>query len=234
MAKILDGKEVASKIISECASKVSDMLTADGFVPKLDVVCVGEDGSSASYLKGIEKKAGEAGVLFDVHKCESTIDKQDLLDLIEDLNEDDKVQGILLMRPLPGELKQCENEICEAISASKDIDAARQLSVAGPYLGNNAFAPCTAESCMAILHHFGIEVEGKRAVVIGRSLVVGKPVANMLQNENATVTVCHSKTQNMEKITKDADIVIVATGTPKKFGAKYFTKGQVVIDAGIN
>lgn len=85
-----------------------------------------------------------------------------------------------------------------------------------------------------VLHHFGIEAEGKRAVVIGRSLVVGKPVANMLQNENATVTVCHSKTQNMEKITKDADIVIVATGTPKKFGAKYFTKGQVVIDAGIN
>lgn len=234
MAKILDGKEVATSIITDCANKVSDMLTSGGLAPKLAVVCVGDDGSSASYLKGIEKRAAEAGVLFDIHKCESNIEKQDLLDLIEDLNEDDKVHGILLMRPLPGELKSFEKEICEAISASKDVDAARQLSVAGPYFGNNAFAPCTAESCIAILHHFGIEIEGKRAVVIGRSLVVGKPVANMLQNENATVTVCHSKTQNMEQITKNADIVIVATGTPKKFGAKYFTKGQVVIDAGIN
>lgn len=234
MAKLLDGKEVALSIISDCANKVSEILTESGLAPKLDVICVGDDGSSASYLKGIEKRAGEAGVIFDIHNLESNVDKHDLLDLIEDLNNDDKVNGILLMRPLPGDLKNFEQEICNSISNEKDVDAARELSVAGSYLGNNSFAPCTAESCMAILHHYGIEIEGKRAVVIGRSLVVGKPVANMLLNENATVTVCHSKTQNMEEISKQADIVIVATGTPKKFGAKYFAKDQVVIDAGIN
>ena len=234
MGKILDGKEVASTIITDCATKVSDMLTSGELAPKLSVICVGDDGSSASYIKGIEKRAAEAGVLFDINRFESSIFKEELLDFIDNLNNDEKVNGILIMRPFPGEAKSFEQEICEAIAPDKDVDAARQLSVAGAYLGNNAFAPCTAESCMAILHHFGIEVEGKRAVVIGRSLVVGKPVANMLQNENATVTVCHSKTQNMEKITKDADIVIVATGTPKKFGAKYFTKDQVIIDAGIN
>ena len=234
MAKILDGKEVTATILQDCATKVSNKISTDALAPKLSIISVGDNSSNASYIKAMQKAAAETGCLFEIHEFDEDIDKQKIIELIEDLNGDDKTDGILLLRPLPGELRQFETEICEVISEDKDVDAACQLSVAGAYLGNNAFAPCTAESCMEILHHYGIEIEGKRACVVGRSLVVGKPVANMLLNENATVTICHSKTKNMSSITKKADIVIVATGTPKQFGAKYFSEGQVVIDAGIN
>ena len=234
MVKILDGKEVAASIIRDCAEHVSEIVTSGALAPKLTVICVGENSSNDSYLKGIQNKAAEAGVLVSVENLSKDISFDELKDLINELNEDEKVNGILLMRPLPGELKEKEAEICECIAAEKDVDAARQLSVAGAYLGNNAFAPCTAESCMAILKHYDIDIAGKKVVVIGRSLVVGKPVANMLLNENATVTVCHSKTKNMQSITKKADIVVVATGTPKMFNEKFFSKGQIVVDAGIN
>lgn len=234
MAKILDGKQVAASILQDCATTVSNKISTDGLAPKLSIISVGDDSSNASYIKAMQKAAAETGCLFEIHEFDKHTDKHQIIELIEDLNADDKVNGILLLRPLPGELRQFETEICEAISDEKDVDAARQLSVAGAYLGNNAFAPCTAESCMEILHHFDIDIEGKRACVVGRSLVVGKPVANMLLNENATVTICHSKTKNMSSFTKKADIVIVATGTPKQFSAKYFSEDQVVIDAGIN
>ena len=234
MAKLLDGKEVAASIIKDCAERVSEIVTESGLAPKLCVICVGDSSSNASYLKGIENRAAEAGVLVGVENLDENISFDELKDLICELNDSDKVDGILLMRPLPGQLKEKEAEVCELIAPDKDVDAARQLSVAGPFLGNNAFAPCTAESCMAILKHYDIDVAGKKVVVIGRSLVVGKPVANMLLNENATVTVCHSKTKNMQTVTKKADIVVVATGTARKFDEKYFSKGQIVIDAGIN
>ena len=234
MAKILDGKEVANAINQKNADRVSEIISSGSLVPKLAVVCVGDSASNASYLKGIEKRASEAGVLYDLKEFPEDISIEKLCEQIERLNEDEKVNGILLLRPLAGGLKQFEADICEKISPEKDVDAATKLSVAGAYLGSNAYAPCTAESCVAILDHFGIDIEGKHVVVIGRSLVVGKPVANMLLNRNATVTVCHSKTENIASISKKADIVVVATGTANKFGAKYFSKGQVVIDAGIN
>lgn len=234
MVKILDGKEVANAISQKNADRVSEIISTGSLVPKLAVVCVGDSASNASYLKGIEKRASEAGVLYDLREFPEDISVEDLCEQIEELNEDEKVNGILLLRPLAGGLKQFETDICEKISAEKDVDAARKLSVAGAYLGSNAYAPCTAESCVAILDHFGIDIEGKHVVVIGRSLVVGKPVANMLLNRNATVTVCHSKTENIASISKKADIVVVATGTANKFGSKYFSKDQVVVDAGIN
>lgn len=234
MAKILRGKVVADKIIQDCASRVSEALTCDSVVPKLAVVSIGEDKSNDSYLNGIENKASEAGVLFEHHQFSEDVSIDKIKDFIQELNDDEKVNGILLLRPLPKSILHFESELCELIDIDKDVDAARQLSVAGAYLGIKSFCTCTAESCMAILHHYNIEIEGKHAVVIGRSLVVGKPVGNLLLNENATVTLCHSKSQNMEKITRSADIVIVAVGQAKKFGPKYFSEGQVVIDAGIN
>lgn len=234
MAKLLKGKDVSDSIIQQCAAKVSEMITDGKMAPKLAVVCVGESSSNDSYLKGIEKKAGEAGVLFSVKSLEENVSLSDLKELIDDLNNDEKVNGILLMRPLPENLRAFERDVCELISPQKDVDAARSMSVAGTYLGLKSYAPCTAEACIKILKHYKINVEGKRIVVIGRSLVVGKPVANMLINMNATVTICHSKSENIEQITKDADVVIVATGTAKKFDASYFSSHQTIIDAGIN
>lgn len=234
MTKILDGKLVAEAIIQDCAQRVSEKISRGELSPKLSVVCVGDDDSNNSYLKGIEKKAADAGILFEVHQLSEDASKDDLISEIQNLNADDTVNGILLMRPLPASLRSFESEICEYIATEKDVDAAKKLSVAGAYLGIPAYGACTAESCMEILHYYDIDIEGKHAVVIGRSLVVGKPVGNLLLNENATVTICHSKTKNIEKLSKQADIVIVATRTPKKFGKKYFSEGQVVIDAGIN
>lgn len=234
MAKLLKGKPVSDFIINQCATKVSDIITKEGNSPELAVVSVGQDASNESYLKGIQKKSSEAGIVFNSYVLDSDSTFEDLADQIVKLNNNDAVSGILLMRPLPDGLKHYEREICELIDSKKDVDAANSLSVAGAFLGTDAYPPCTAEACMKILDYYDCELEGKHAVVIGRSLVVGKPLANLLLNRNATVTVCHSKSENLAKISKSADIVIVATGTPKKFGAKYFSKGQFVVDAGIN
>lgn len=234
MAKLLKGNEVAAEIIQRCAAHVSERITNGGTAPKLAIIEVGQDASNASYLKGIHKKAAEAGVLCDFVHLDKTSTQKKLLALVSSLNDDNNVDGILLLRPLPKNCDLNERAICETILPDKDVDSANSNSLASTYTGNPGYAPCTAEACMKILHHNNIEVAGKRVVVLGRSLVVGKPVANMLQNENATVTVCHSKTQDIASFTCNADIVIVATGTPKQFDASYFSKEQVVVDAGIN
>lgn len=234
MAKILNGKEVSKSIIDKCAEKVSEKITNGQLAPKLSVIVIGQSEANNSYLKGINKKSSEAGVLFDIHQLDVDVSEDKVEKLICELNNNKKVNGILLMRPFPKDCMVDEHKVCQMIKAEKDVDAARDLSVAGVYLESNDYAPCTAESCMAILKYYNVDLAGKRAVVVGRSLVVGKPVANMLLNENASVTICHSKTQNIEKITKQADIVVLATGNPRKFDDKYFSKGQIVIDAGIN
>lgn len=234
MAKLLKGKDVSNNIIQHCAAKVSEIITNGGLAPQLAVVSVDYDSSNDSYLKGIRKKSADAGVLYQHIELEQDINQTDLLTVINDLNNDDKINGILLLRPFPKNSSLDEFEACEAIAPEKDVDAARISSLSSTYLNIGGYIPCTAEACIKILNHYGIEIAGKQAVVIGRSLIVGKPVANILQNLNATVTICHSQTHDIAKISKQADIVVVATGTAKKFSAKYFKKGQVVIDAGIN
>ena len=161
------------------------------------------------------------------------VTQEALLAAINDLNEDDAVHGVLMFRPLPKHLN--ENEACEALAPEKDVDGITRGSMASIYSGKGAgFAPCTAESCIEILKYNNVEMSGKRAVVIGRSLVIGKPVAMLLMANNATVTVCHSRTKDMPSVVKEADIVIACLGRAEMITADYFTPGQIVLDVGIN
>lgn len=234
MAKILTGKEVSDSIIRDCAESVSEKITRGSLAPKLVIVNIGNDDSNDSYIKGITKKAAEAGVLLEIQNYDLDVSKNHLIEQIHNLNDNDEVNGILLMRPFPENIRNIEHEVCEEISQKKDVDAAKDLSVAGSFLNNKSYGPCTAESCIKILDYYDCQISGKHVVVIGRSMVVGKPLANMLLNRNATVTVCHSKTSNIKKIISSADIVIVATGNAKMFNGSYFKDNQIVIDAGIN
>lgn len=234
MTKILKGKPVAESIIAQCAAKVSEKITEGGRAPKLVVISFSDDTSQASYLNGIAKKSAEAGVLFKNIEISNEESIDSIRQLIYDLNDDENVNGILLMRPFPDVFKDFESELCELINADKDVDSVKMTSLISSYVGTRGFNPCTAEAIIKMLDFYNIDIEGKHIVVIGRSLVVGKPLANMMLNRNATVTICHSKSQNINKITKSADIVVVATGRAKKFGAKYFSAKQTVIDAGIN
>lgn len=234
MAKILSGIEVAKSIIDGCAESVSTEITKTGFAPKLSIVNIGQDCSNNSYIKGISKKAAEAGVLISIINFDLDANKEQVLDKIRQLNDDDKINGILLMRPFPDYFKDIEYQACQIICPNKDVDAASDISVSGSFLYKNTFNPCTAESCIKILDYYKLHIEGKHVVIVGRSMVVGKPLANMLLNRDATVTVCHSKTENIKSIIKSADIVITACGVANKFDSNYFNEDQVIIDAGIN
>ena len=168
MSKLLKGKPVSDSIVELCAEKVSEIITKTGCSPKLAVVSIGNDASNDSYLKGISKKCGEAGIEFSINQLEENSSYLDVKKLIEGLNEDEKVSGILLMRPLPDTLASQEREICNFIDINKDIDAASDLSVAGPFLGSNAYPPCTAEACIKILDFYNIDIASKHVVVVGR------------------------------------------------------------------
>lgn len=234
MANLIKGRDVADQVLSECAAKVSENITSGKLAPKLCVVSIGDDDSNSSYLRGIHKSAGDAGIIVKTINLDTNVTRKKVAELMDSLNKDDKIQGILLMRPFPKDCSLDEHDVCEMISSIKDVDCAKQSTLTSTYISKEGIAPCTAEACVKMLEYKGVNLEGANVVVIGRSLVVGKPVANLLLNKNATVTMCHSKTKNMQDIVKSADIVIVATGTPKKFDGSYFRSGQIVIDAGIN
>ena len=235
MAQILSGREVASAMNDALLTRAG-ALAERGILPTLAIVRVGENESDLSYERGAEKRAQKVGVDVRVIALPEAVAAETLLETIRALNEDEGIHGVLLLRPLPGHLKDKSQQICNALRPDKDVDAMTDLSSAGVYQGRPdlGFPPCTPEACMKILHHYGISCAGKRAVVIGRSLVVGRPLAMMLMAEDATVTLCHSKTPNLPEIARQGDILVTAAGRLGFVDAGFVRPGQVVLDVSVN
>ena len=231
MAVVMDGKEVARKVREELKLEV-DSLKEKGITPKLAVIMVGDDPSSKIYVRNKSKACEEIGIEYEEHLLGSNIEMSELLGLIEELNNRKDVNGILLQSPIPEGLDI--DAAFRAISDKKDVDGFSPINVGKLCLGQDTFISCTPNGVMKLLEAYNIDIEGKNAVVIGRSNIVGKPMFQCLLSKNATVTLCHSKTRNLSEITKAADIVVAAIGRPKFVTAEMIKEGAVVIDVGIN
>ena len=234
MAKQLLGKEVTEALNAKLQAR-TEALKAKGISPKLAIVRCGENPSDISYEKGAIKRAELIGVETEVILLPQDITKEALIAKIEELNADTSVHGVLMFRPLPAHLKADQSEICNKLAAEKDVDCMTDLSNAGVYTGKPlGFPPCTPQACMEILDYYNVDLKGKNVAVIGRSLVVGKPAAMMLMAKNATVTVCHTKTVDVEGICKKADIIVSSAGVLNSLTKDYVSEGQTVIDVSIN
>lgn len=232
MTMLLKGAEV-SKALNEKIKEDVKMLKDKGISPALATIRLGERPDDVSYEKGVTKRCENLGIESKHILLSENVKEEELLKVIKECNSDENIHGILLFRPLPKHLK--EEKICDAIAAKKDVDGVKGESLAGVFTGSSeGFVPCTPRACMELLDYYGIDCTGKRAVVIGRSLVVGKPAAMMLLNRNATVTICHSKTKNLEDICREADIILAAAGNMRMIGKECFRKGQIVLDVGIH
>lgn len=234
MAKLLLGKEV-NEALNARVRAACGRLKAGGVSPTLAIVRCGERPDDLSYERGALKRAEALGVAVERFLLPEDVSKAELLKTIDGLNANDAIHGVLLFRPLPKHLKADQDEICNRLDPRKDVDGMTDLSNADVFMGKPlGFAPCTPAACMEILDHYGIDCTGKRAVVLGRSLVVGKPAAMMLLGKNATVTVCHTKTKNVADIAREADILVSAAGVLGSLTKDYVRPGQVVIDVSIN
>lgn len=231
MAKIIDGKLISAQIRQECKEKVAT-LKQEGKEVCLVVVQVGEDPASSVYVRNKIKACEEIGIVSKSYKLEESTTEEELLQLIDILNKDNSVNGILVQLPLPKHMD--EKTITQAISPKKDVDGFHNESVGALVLGQEGFLSCTPAGIIQLLKRSNIEIEGKHCVIVGRSNIVGKPMALLLLRENATVTICHSKTKNLKEMTKQGDIVIAAIGKPKFFDETYIKDGAVVIDVGIH
>ncbi len=232
MARQLLGKEVTAALNERIKADVA-ALNEKGIKPTLGIIRVGERPDDLSYERGATKRCETLGVEYKKYLLPADVSQEELLKVIDEVNNDDAIHGVLMFRPLPKHINQTVVE--NALAAEKDVDCQTDASLGGVFTGKKVgFPPCTPQACMEILDHYGIDCTGKKAVVIGRSLVVGKPAAMMLIKKNATVTVCHTKTVDMPSVTREADIVIVAAGRAGVVGAEYVSEGQIVIDVGIN
>ena len=232
MAKRLSGKEVTAALNARIRANV-ETCRAHGVEPTLCMVRVGDNPSDMSYERGAAKRCETLGVACKQVHLPEDVSQEELLSVIEDVNQDPAIHGLLLFRPLPKHLDQALIE--NALDPAKDVDCMTDLSMSGVFTGKQiGFPPCTPQACMEILDHYGYDCTGKKAVVIGRSLVVGKPAAMMLIKKNATVTICHTRTKDMPAVTRDADLIIVAAGRAGVIGADYVREGQTIIDVGIN
>lgn len=228
MANIIDGKAVSAAV----KEQVRDEIARDGIKAGLAVVIVGNDPASRVYVNNKKKACEFCGITsFEYALPEETTMKQ-LLELIDALNSDEKVNGILVQLPLPRQLD--EKEVIARISPEKDVDAFHEQNVGKIMIGNYSFLPCTPSGCMDLIHSTGVEISGKECVVIGRSNIVGKPMAMLLLHENGTVTICHSRTKNLAEVCRRADILVAAVGKPNFVTADMVKEGAVVIDVGIN
>ncbi|WP_338586254.1 tetrahydrofolate dehydrogenase/cyclohydrolase catalytic domain-containing protein [Clostridium baratii] len=230
MDKIINGREVSKDIKENIKNFIEERNLKGLKLPKIASILVGNDGGSIYYLNSQEKVATSLGVLFDKIILEDSIKEEELKDLIIKLNLDDSVHGIMIQLPLPKGIN--EKNIINTISPKKDIDCLTYESVGKLYLGEEGFKPCTPNSILTLLKSKNIELEGKEVVVLGRSNIVGKPAVQLLLNENATVTICHSRTKNLKEVCKKADILVVAIGKPKFINSEYIKDGAVIIDVG--
>lgn len=228
---IINGKELVADIRGKLKEEI-DVLAHGGFRPGLAVVLVGDDPASAVYVRNKAKACEQVGIYSEVHRLPAETSQTELLELVDKLNRDSNIHGILVQLPLPAHIS--EDAVIDAIAVEKDVDGFHPINVGNLSIGKPSLLPCTPAGIIEIIKRTGISISGKRAVVIGRSNIVGKPVAMLLLRENATVTVCHSRTENMKELCREADILVVAIGKPK-FVTKDFVKpGAVVIDVGIN
>ena len=234
MAKQLLGKEVTAALNDKIKARVK-VMRGKGIVPNLGIIRCGEDPSDLAYEKGAVKRAESVGINVVKFLLPRDVSKEDLLAKIDEINADYHIHGVLMFRPLPDHLKEYESEICNRLDPDKDIDCMTDLSNAGIFMGKElGFPPCTPQACMEILDYYGIDLKGKNVVVIGRSLVVGKPVAMMLMKKNATVTICHTKTVDLAGIARKADIIVSSAGVLKSLTKDFVSPGQIVIDVSIN
>ncbi len=234
MAKQLLGKEVNEALVAALQTRTA-ALKEKGITPTLGIIRLGENPSDLSYEKGATKRAEEVGVAVKNYILPETATKEEVLKVIDEVNADASVHGVLMFRPLPKHLKNDQDEICNRLAPCKDVDSMTHMSNAGVFEGQDlGYAPCTPAACMEILDHYGIDCKGKNAVVIGRSLVVGKPAAMMLMAKNATVTICHTKTVNTAEICKNADIIVTAAGVLGSLTKDFVREGQIVIDVSMN
>lgn len=228
----ISGKELSAKLKAEMAAEVAAFPEKYGRVPHLVVILVGDDPASISYVTGKAKASEVVGIRNTTIRRPADISENELLDLIRQLNADDAVDGILVQLPLPGHIS--EAKVIETISREKDVDGFHPLNVAALWQKQPCILPCTPKGIIKMLESAGVEIEGKRAVVIGRSNIVGLPVAKLLLDRNATVTIAHSRTRNLPELARQAEILVVAIGRPKFVTADMVSDGAVVIDVGVN
>ena len=232
MAELISGKIVSQKVRGEIASDVEAFKAEFGYAPGLAVVLVGNDPASAVYVRNKHKGCLEVGITsYQIEMPEET-SEDELLAKIDELNSNPKVNGILVQLPLPKHIN--EDKVINRISPKKDVDAFHPENVGRIVIGNYDFLPCTPAGIVELLKHYNVEIQGKSCCVVGRSNIVGKPMALLLTERNGTVTLCHSKTQNLADITKNSDILVVAIGKPEFLTADMVKDGAVVIDVGIN
>ncbi len=229
---IISGKELSAQLKSDMAQEVATFPEKYGRVPHLVVILVGDDPGSVSYVTGKAKASEVVGIKNTTIRKPENISEEELLEIIARLNADDTVDGILVQLPLPRHIS--EEKVIAAIDKSKDVDGFHPLNVAALWQKQECVLPCTPKGIIKMLKRAGVEISGKRAVVIGRSNIVGLPVAKLLLNENATVTIAHSRTKNLPEVTREAEILVVAIGRPKFVTADMVSEGAVVIDVGVN
>lgn len=232
MAKLLKGGAVASALLSKLDNDIA-ALNAKGACPSLATVRLGNKGDDVSYENSIIKRCAKTGINIYTHVLAETTSQTELINVINSLNADSSIHGILVFRPLPAHIN--DEAVRSAINPAKDVDGVTNISMAGVYSGRDlGFAPCTAEACISMLEYYGYALEGKRVVVVGRSLVIGKPVAMLLIGKNATVTVCHTKTLDMPAVCRQADILIACAGRAGVINKAHLSPGQIIIDVGVN
>lgn len=232
MAKIIDGKSISQEIREEIKLEAEEFYVNHGKRAGLAVVIVGEDPASQVYVRNKKKACGDVGMYSEVYELPKETTEQELIELIKTININDKINGILVQLPLPKHID--EEKIILSIDPMKDVDAFHPENVGRIMIGNHHFLPCTPAGVMELIHRSNIEVAGKKCVVIGRSNIVGKPMAMLLLHANGTVSICHSKTKDLASITKEADILVASIGKANFVTADMVKEGAVVIDVGIN
>lgn len=230
-ATIIDGKQVAKSIREELARE-AERLAQQGVKPGLAVILVGDDPASQSYVRGKVKGCEEVGIHSELILMEDTATEAELLETIHHLNENPNVHGILVQLPLPKHIS--EKAVIDAIHPDKDVDGFHPISIGNMMIGNETFLPCTPHGIVEMIKRTGTDIAGKHAVVVGRSNIVGKPVSMLLLQENATVSICHSRTPDLAAITRQADILVVAVGKAHMIGKEHVSPGAIVIDVGVN
>jgi methylenetetrahydrofolate dehydrogenase (NADP+)/methenyltetrahydrofolate cyclohydrolase len=232
MMKIINGKEVATKIKEELKNEIIELKNKNLRIPNLVVVLVGDNQASQVYVRNKENTCHATGILSEVLRYEETVSEEDLVLEIQRLNQEDNVDGILVQLPLPKHIN--EDTIINTIAADKDVDGFHPENIARLFLGQNGMVPCTPKGMMVLLESIGYDLTGKEVVVVGRSNIVGKPVALLCLQKNATVTIAHSRTRDLKAVCQRADVLIAAIGKAKFFNEEYIKEGAVVLDVGIN
>ena len=233
-ARLLEGKVFAGQFKEDAKTRADRLEEKYGVRPGLAVIIVGHDPASEVYVRNKHKACEELGIYSEVIEMPEESTKEEILARIDSLNKDGKIHGILVQLPLPKALRPAEAEILDSIDPVKDVDGFHPVNVGRMVKGEEALLPCTPHGCLKMLELAGIPIEGKKAVVVGRSNIVGKPMLHLLLARNATVTVCHSRTENLPAVTREADILVAAVGRPRFITAEMVKEGATVIDVGIN